>query len=186
MSETKVSRAEWSARRVCTPHQPDCNRCPLGEFCLARTNSQVNRYPRRVASRSVPQYRIAVGVVLKKGRLLITQRKADGLLGGLWEFPGGKIKKGETAEAAVIREIEEEVNLRVTVKERLARVKHAYTHFKIQMDVFICDYKNGRIKLDGPVDFRWVTSTGIDRFPLPKANHKFLPALKDKLARYGF
>ena len=167
---------------VCTPRQPVCSQCPLGDLCLARKNGQVARYPRRVASRTVPLYRIAVGVVLKKGRLLITQRKTDGLLGGLWEFPGGKIKKGEQAEAAVIREIKEEVNLAVTVIQRLARVKHAYTHFRIQMDVFICEYKSGRVKLSGPVDFRWVTATGIDRFPLPKANHKFLPALKETLA----
>ena len=171
---------------VCTPRQPACGQCPWRKHCRARAKGQVARYPHRLAGPAVPRYRIAVGVVLKKKRVLITQRKADGLLGGLWEFPGGKIKKGESAEAAVVREIQEEVNLSVTVDQKLTGVKHAYTHFKIHMDVFICRYESGRIKLNGPVDFRWVTAEGIDRFPLPRANHKFLPALKEALARCGF
>jgi len=171
---------------VCTPRQPLCRQCPLEDHCLARSKRQQAQYPRRLSGRTVPRYRIAVGVVLKKNRLLITQRKPDGLLGGLWEFPGGKIKKGESAEAAVRREIKEEVNLTVGAVQRLARVKHAYTHFKVDMDVFICRFESGRVRLNGPVDFRWVTVAGIERFPLPKANHKFFPALKEALARQGF
>jgi A/G-specific adenine glycosylase len=171
---------------VCTPRQPVCHHCPLEDHCLVRSKNQQAEYPRRLSRRPVPQYRIAIGVILKKGRLLITQRKTDGLLGGLWEFPGGKIQKGESPEAAVIREIGEEVNLKVRGVEKLARVKHAYTHFKVDMDVFICRYESGRVKLAGPADFRWVTLAAIERFPLPKANHKFLPALKETLARQGF
>ena len=170
---------------VCTPRNPNCNQCPLEDHCLARAGGKVAQYPHRLARRAVPQYRIAVGVVIKKGNLLITQRKAEGLLGGLWEFPGGKIKREESAADAVVREIKEEVNLTVKVKQKLTRVKHAYTHFKIDMDVFICDYEGGRIKLNGPVDFRWIRPSGIDLYPLPRANHKFLPALKKTLVDNG-
>lgn len=171
---------------VCTPRQPACSECPLASLCLAKANNRTARYPRRIARRKTPSYRIAVGVVIKNNRLLITRRSPDGLLGGLWEFPGGKIKKGETAKKAVVREIKEEVNLTVVAEKRLTRVKHAYTHFKIEMDVFICRFVNGRIHLKGPVDFRWVTAAEINRFPLPKANHKFLPELKEALTRCGF
>ena len=86
------------------------------------------------------------------------------------------------AAAAVVREIKEEVNLSVAVDKRLARVKHAYTHFKVDMDVFVCRHEGGRVRLNGPVAFRWVTAAAVERFPLPKANHKFLPALKKALA----
>ena len=170
---------------MCRPRHPDCRHCPLRDLCRALAHSEVDRYPKRRSRRKAPEYRIAVGVVKKNGRLLLTQRREDGLLGGLWEFPGGKIKKGESAAAAVVREIKEEVNLSVVVEKRLARVKHAYTHFKIDMDVFICRYAAGRVRLKGPVAFRWVTAAAIERFPLPKANHKFLPALQKALAGAG-
>jgi len=118
-----------------------------------------------------------VGVVFKNGRVLITRRKSEGLLGGLWEFPGGKIRKGETAAEACVREIKEEVNLTVTVESLLSRVKHAYTHFKVIMDIFCCRHVSGRVRLTGPVDHRWIRIQDLDDYPLPKANHKFIPKL---------
>ena len=138
----------------------------------------VDNYPVRIRSKPVPEYRIAVGVVCRNNRVLITRRKNEGLLGGLWEFPGGKIGPGEDPEAACIREIGEEVNLRVEVTAHLARVKHAYTHFKIVMDVYRCRHVSGRVKLSGPVDHRWIRIEAIDRFAFPKANHKFFPFLR--------
>jgi A/G-specific adenine glycosylase len=111
-------------------------------------------------------------------KMLITRRQPSGLLGGLWEFPGGKIKKDEKAAAACIREIKEEVNLAVKIDAHLSRIKHAYTHFKIVMDVFCCAYVSGRVKLNGPVDHRWISLQKLDDYPFPKANHKFFDELK--------
>ena len=119
-----------------------------------------------------------MGVVFKNGRVLITRRKPSGLLGGLWEFPGGKIQKGESPGAACIREIKEEVNLAIKVDSHLSRVRHAYTHFKIVMDVFCCSYVSGRVALNGPVDHRWIKLPKLDDFPFPRANHKFFDELK--------
>jgi len=163
---------------VCTPRNPRCHSCPLARGCRAFKEKGVSDYPRRVKKARIPEYHIAVGVVWKGPRVLITQRKPDGLLGGLWEFPGGKIKDGETPSGACTREIREEVNLVVETKERIARIRHAYTHFKIVMDVFRCTYQNGRVRLREPVDFRWVRLHEIDRFPFPGANRKFIPLIK--------
>ncbi|MCF8090160.1 MAG: (deoxy)nucleoside triphosphate pyrophosphohydrolase, partial [Desulfotignum sp.] len=117
------------------------------------------------------------GIVIKNNKLLITQRNPDGLLGGLWEFPGGKVEKNETAEAACIREIKEETGLTVRGSSFLTRVKHAYTHFKIEMDVFYCDYISGDVVLNGPVDFQWIPLQEISRFAFPRANLKFIDLL---------
>jgi A/G-specific adenine glycosylase len=166
---------------ICKPRHPLCDRCPLQQVCLAYQTKTIAAYPKKIASRRTPHYNIAIGVVFKSGRVLITQRKPEGLLGGLWEFPGGKIKKGEKAEDACVREIKEEVNLRVSVADYLAQVKHAYTHFNITMDVFCCNYVSGRVKRKGPVAHRWINLDEIDRYALPKANHKFLAKLKEYL-----
>ncbi len=163
---------------VCTPTNPKCTRCPVRTDCLAYGSCRVKEYPRRIKTAPPPVHHIAVGVVTKSNHVLITQRKPDGLLGGLWEFPGGKIKKNETPETACIREIKEEVGLIVEVDSYVTRVRHAYTHFKIMVDVFCCRFIAGRVRLNGPTDYRWIRLNQIAKFPFPKANHKCIPFLK--------
>jgi A/G-specific adenine glycosylase len=170
---------------ICRPQRPLCQPCPLKGMCMAYRTGRVSDYPKRIKKTASPQYKIATGVVFKDQRVLITHRKPEGLLGGLWEFPGGKIKNGETAETACIREIKEEVNLVVEVNSHLCRIRHAYTHFRIVMDVFCCSFVSGRVKLNGPVAHRWIKLDTIDDYPLPKANHKFIPKLKKWLCSEG-
>jgi len=164
---------------ICKPRKPDCSNCPLTSLCQAYLTETVNEYPKRVKTPPTPEHHIAVGVVYKNSHVLITRRKPEGLLGGLWEFPGGKIREGESAEAACVREIREEVNLSVEITAFLTRVKHAYTHFKIRADVFCCKYIKGDVRLEGPVDYQWIALDEIDQYPFPKANHKFIPLLRD-------
>jgi A/G-specific adenine glycosylase len=162
---------------VCTPKAPDCRRCPLRPSCEAYRTGQVDAFPKRQRRRPVPHHAISVGVVFRNSRVLITRRKPEGLLGGLWEFPGGKVEKDESPEEACIREIKEEVNLDVSVDTYLTQVRHAYSHFRITMDVFRCRYRKGRVKLNGPVDFRWIKPEEIEAYPFHQANRKFIPLL---------
>ncbi|MBM3131832.1 MAG: A/G-specific adenine glycosylase [Chloroflexi bacterium] len=163
---------------VCTPSNPRCGACPLMPFCRAHQTGSVSEYPGRAPSRTIPTQHIAVGAIRKGKRVLITRRKPEGLLGGLWEFPGGKVREGESAEQACVREIKEETGIDVEIIGRLTRVKHAYTHIKIVMDVFECRYLSGKVRLNGPVDSRWATIEELERFPFPKANNKFIPLLR--------
>ena len=166
---------------VCTPKAPACDRCPLIRVCAAQQGGTVASYPRRAAARAVPEVQIAVGVVYKNGRILITRRPTEGLLGGLWEFPGGKLHEGERPEEACRREIQEEVNLDVVIEAPLAQVRHAYSHLRIRMHVFRCRFRAGRVRLNGPVNHRWIRIADIDQFAFPKANHKFIPLLRGKV-----
>ncbi len=170
---------------VCRPKKPECGNCPVQMFCKSFQKNTINEYPRRTPSKPIPEYHIAVGVVSHNNRLLITRRSNDGLLGGLWEFPGGKIRRQETAEAACIREIWEEVNLRVEIRSYITRIKHAYTHFKIVMDVFHCLYISGKVKLNGPVAYQWITTDEISKYPFPKANHKFFGRIRELFEERG-
>ena len=164
---------------ICKPQQPACEKCPVSNFCLAYENETVAHFPIVLKKAKVPTQNIAIGVVLKEDSFLITQRKLSGLLGGLWEFPGGKIEQNEEAKTACIREIREETNLKIEVISHLTTVKHAYTHFKIVMEVFLCQYLSGEVQLTGPVDYNWVTYAQFNDYAFPGANHKFLPLLQN-------
>jgi A/G-specific adenine glycosylase len=162
---------------VCTPKSPSCAACPLARFCEAFSKSLQTAYPVRAARREVPRHHIAVGLVRKDGRILITRRKEDGLLGGLWEFPGGKVEPGETAGEACKREIAEEVSLSVDVGALIARVDHAYTHFKVSVDVFDCEYRTGDVALNGPTDYRWILLEEAEQYAFPAVNRKIFSQL---------
>jgi len=162
---------------ICKPRNLECNRCPIRFLCHASQAGSINEFPKRIKTPKTPRHHIVVGVVYKNNHMLITRRKPEGLLGGLWEFPGGKVRKHENAERACVREIKEEVNLNVEVTRHVTQVKHAYTHFKILMEVFSCRYVSGEVKLNGPVDFRWIMRWEIEQYPFPKANHKFIHML---------
>jgi A/G-specific adenine glycosylase len=165
---------------VCTPRRPDCHHCPVSALCTAFRTDTVESLPHRIQRKPVPEYPVAVGVIYKKDRVLITLRPPEGLLGGLWEFPGGRLKADETPRAACLREIREEVNLDVEIIEHLAHIKHAYTHFKIRMDVFACRWTHGRVRRNGPTAHKWITINAIDTYPFPTANRKFIPLIRPR------
>jgi A/G-specific adenine glycosylase len=164
---------------VCRPAAPACGLCPVEKLCETSRNSAQKRFPVRLPRKPAPTYRVAVGVIQDNNRILITRRAPEGLLGGLWEFPGGKLKEGEDSSAACLREVKEETGLDVEVVEHVALVDHAYTHFKVKLDVFRCNYRGGDVVLDGPVDYKWVTLEEIDKHPIPGASHKILSHLID-------
>ncbi len=162
---------------ICKPSTPQCGVCPVVSFCKAYEKSQVTQFPKRKPRGKIPVYPCAVGVILKRDKVLLTKRAPNGLLGGLWEFPGGKNRPGEPPEKACRREIREETGLIVKNMAHLTQIKHKYTHFGIVMDVFVCRYLRGKVTLNGPVAYKWVTPQELSRYPMPKANSKFLPQL---------
>ena len=165
---------------VCRPKNPKCEACPIFSFCGAFKSNRQNEYPISIKSKPTPEFHIAVGIIRNEGQILITQRQPEGLLGGLWEFPGGRLGPGENAEQACLRKIKQKINLDVEIYSFLTRINHAYTHFKIILDVFNCRFQQGTIALNGPADYRWISVSEIDNFPFHAANHKFIPLLKRK------
>ncbi len=163
---------------VCRPQNPQCEHCPVSSCCLAFAEKKQFELPRRKQRKPTPQVQVAVGVVADRGKVLITRRPEDGLLGGLWEFPGGKIEPPESPREACKRELREETGLEVAVGKQMATIEHAYTHFKVQLHVFRCERTGGDVVLDGPTDYRWVGPEELDNFAFPKANHKFINELK--------
>ncbi len=164
---------------ICRPKDPLCLLCPVSSFCEAYQEGDVRRFPILEAQKKRPHFEIAIGVVWKGNEVLIGQRKNEGLLGGLWEFPGGKIKPGETSEDCVRREIKEEVNVTVDHVLPVGKIKHAYTHFSIQVEGFVCRYKKGIAKPIECEQVKWISFGDISKFAFPKANHKLFPLLPE-------
>ena len=163
---------------VCRPKNPRCNDCPLRPYCRAFQEGRADKLPVKSARPAVPHHEIAIGVVRRRGRVLIALRPAEGLLGNLWEFPGGKRQPGETLAQCCRREIKEETGLDVEVAETFAIVSHAYTHFRITLHAFHCRYTGGRAQPRTSQAIRWVTLDELDDYAFPKANKQIIAALR--------
>lgn len=128
---------------------------------------------------SIPHKIIGVGVVWNtQQQILIDRRRPEGAMGGLWEFPGGKIEPGETIEECIQREIEEELGIEIEVGKHLITIEHDYSHLRVTLTVHHCRHLSGIPQLIECDEIRWVTLDEIDRFNFPKANEQIISALR--------
>lgn len=165
---------------VCTPKAPNCSECPWQLHCQAYLLNLQSQIPMRKTAAPLPHKIIGVAVIWnQQNQILIDKRPAKGLLGGLWEFPGGKVEPGETLEACIKREIQEELAIEIEVGDHLMTIDHAYTHFKVTLNVYHCRYLSGEPQPLECDEIRWVTLDEIEQFPFPKANEKIIAALKN-------
>ncbi|GAB6908329.1 MutY [Desulfosarcina cetonica] len=162
---------------VCRPKHPDCAACPLADHCRAYQDRATAEYPKRDSARKVPHRHLAISVIVKKDKLLVVQREMEGFLGGLWEFPAIPMDPAGAAPGAIEAGMAETTGLTIRVVRRLTRIRHAYTHFTLSADVYLCRYVAGRVRLRQNPSHRWVSLKGLTRLPMHKANHKFIDAL---------
>lgn len=171
-------------RLICKPRHPECARCPLWDRCAAFAAGTQAQRPVKPRKAPTPHYDVAAGLIVgADGRLLIAQRPAHGLLGGLWEFPGGKQELGETLEACLARELDEELAIAVEVGELFVRVRHAFTHFKITLHAFWCRHVGGEPQKRAVQDWAWVPEADLDAYAFGKADRQVIAALKTRSAR---
>ena len=125
---------------------------------------------------------IGVGVVLNtEGEVLIDQRLEEGLLGGMWEFPGGKQEPGETIQTCIARELQEELGIAVTLGDELITVDHAYSHKKLRFVVHLCTWLSGEPQPLASQQVRWVRPESLKEYPFPAANARIIEALLEAL-----
>ena len=193
---------------VCTSGDPTCPLCPLSPWCRAFNAGRVTEFPEKKARPDTIRVKAAIGIILKDGKILVQRRPEDGLMAGLWEFPGGKIGRAarrgdtetrrhgekagigepeyrgvggnslETPEEAVVREVREETGLKVQVCEKIGVFNHAYTRFRVKLHVFICRRKAGTVHNPSA---RWVTLEELEGLAMPSVNRRIVKKLEEQL-----
>jgi A/G-specific adenine glycosylase len=167
---------------VCAPRRPSCEDCPLYECCRARLKGTVLMRPVRARRASTVPVTAAIGILWDHGRVFIQKRSPEGLMASLWEFPGGKVKEKETPEECLRRELLEELGVKVSIFEKLAEIRHAYTRFRVRLHAFRCqmDPPGQEIILRAAVKGRWVSVNELDNFAFPSANRRLIEILRHK------
>lgn len=159
--------------QICTPRNPDCPRCPLDEICEARRLGIQDERPVLETKPAVPHYTVTAAVIERRDEVLITQRPTDKLLGGMWEFPGGKVQEGESLVDCLKREIREELDVEIIVGEPLGVYRHAYTHFRVTLHAFRCILADGgHPRAVEARDLRWVAPANLGSFPMGKLDRQ--------------
>jgi len=123
--------------------------------------------------------------IMRDGKLFAARRPEGKEIGLKWEFPGGKIEAGETAEQALVREIKEELKTDVQVNEYIATVRHQYPNFHLTMQVFRCTLTGPEPVLTEHVESRWITADEIDSLDWAPADYKILGQIKQSLLSSG-
>ncbi|MCP4419141.1 MAG: A/G-specific adenine glycosylase [Chloroflexi bacterium] len=178
-------------QQLCLPTKPQCSLCPLSSLCLARQRGTQLERPVRPPRKRIPHYDVVAGIIWQQGaavgdpngKFLIAQRPLDGLLGGLWEFPGGKQEPNETLPQALIREIEEELAMEISVENFVISVKHAYTHFRITLHAFHARHLSGNPQHLGVINHAWVTLDDLDDYAFAVTDRKIIAAFFAKVGR---
>jgi 8-oxo-dGTP diphosphatase len=126
-----------------------------------------------------PIVRVVAAVIRRNDEFLITHRFANAHLGGLWEFPGGKVEEGEGLTAALTREIEEEIGIDIEVAGELLRDSHAYPDRTVRIHFFECRILAGEPVARGVAAFRWVQLDELFETAFPEANRALLEKMRD-------
>ncbi len=151
---------------ICLPKNPRCLLCPLIEICEARKNGTQDIRPVLKLKKSVPHYIHAAAVIFQRGRVLLRQRPTDGLLGGMWEFPNGRVNADPAKELTKV--LNAAYRLKVRKKEALGVVQHAYTHFKVTVHAFRCE----PVSIPKKENLKWVKLTDLDDYPMGKIDRQ--------------
>ena len=168
---------------ICVPKNPRCLICPVMQLCEARQRGTQNQRPVKSPKKEVPHYVHAAGVVIERGKVLLSQRPSNGLLGGMWEFPNGRVDGDPAKELP--RVLKSAYNLRFRVIRastggdnaghsdpplgaKLGTVHHGYSHFSVEVHVFRGDLASA----PQGTKLRWVSLKKLDEYPMGKIDRQ--------------
>jgi A/G-specific adenine glycosylase len=162
---------------ICVPKNPRCPICPVMELCQARQKGTQDQRPVKSPRKDVPHYVHAAGVIIERGRVLLAQRPSEGLLGGMWEFPNGRVN-GDPARG-LARALKTGYNLRLRAERsqsanELGVVRHGYSHFSVTTYVFRCEL----LASPKASNLKWVRLKDLNKYPMGKIDRQIAKMIK--------
>ena len=155
---------------ICLPKNPKCGLCPLKDHCEAFESDTQDLVPIRKKKKPIPHLVVVAAVMMNEGKVLITKRLPNKLLGGMWEFPGGKVENGESHHTALTRELREELGIETSISDEIGIYEHAYTHFSVTVHAYQTQIDSGELRKIEVADFQWVEIGALDKFPMGKVD----------------
>ena len=170
---------------VCSPGLPDCDACPLAQWCLAHRRGLETARPVKAIRKQTPYYDVTAGLIQDPdGNFLIVRRAATGLLGGLWGFPGSAAGDCRLAEAnagalaaCLAEALSASLGIQVEPGEVLPVIRHAYTHFRITLHPFRCRLVGGEPRALGYAEMRWVSPAELEDYAFPVTDRRIAKRL---------
>jgi len=166
---------------ICLPGRPKCLLCPLQDHCQALARGVQEQRPVMQNKKPLPHYIVTAAILQQDQRFLIAQRPANGLLGGLWEFPGGKQEVNESLPDALQREIFEELGCEISVGDQFGEYQHAYTHFRVTLHAFFCTLVKGEPQPIEASQILWVNLDQLSDHPMGKIDRM----ISDQLQKHA-
>ena len=152
--------------------------CPFEGFC-----SGIMFAPRKKNQKLIGQ-KVAIGIVIHDGKMLIARRKKGDTFGGYWEFPGGKVEKGEDERICLKREMLEELGIEVSVRPRFHRIPAEVNGKRYLLSFHRCSLLLGKPRALEVASFKWVKLDEVDRYKFPPANKEVFEILRKKKAMF--
>ncbi len=161
---------------ICTPRNPDCAVCPVASHCEAYQGNFVEDRPIKKAKQPLIEIEMATGLLLHQGHIFIQQRHDNDIWGGLWEFPGGRLKSEESPEKAVKREYREETGFTVEICSKVTTVVHFYTKYRVILHCFRCrlNQESNLPDLKAAQAYHWVKDDQLDHYGFPAGHRKYI------------
>jgi A/G-specific adenine glycosylase len=169
---------------ICVPKNPRCLICPVMKLCKARQNGTQNERPVVSPKKDVPHYIHAAGVIIQRGKVLLAQRPSSGLLGGMWEFPNGRVNRDPSRELSNALKTGYKLKVRILrvpraersrrrsrsadQSEALGTVQHGYSHFSVTVHVFQCEL----ISIPKETNLKWVSLNKLQEYPMGKIDRQ--------------
>ena len=159
---------------ICLPRNPLCVACPVASSCLAHALGVPDLRPIRRQRKPVPHREAVAAFVERAGRVLFVRRIARGLLGGLWELPGGEVLPDEVQQSALVRHMKESLGVDATIGGTPIHVRHAYTHFRVTLHTYRCTVSGEPIPTDPWDGYAWLSPAELGNYGLTGVTTKTL------------